>query len=63
MDCCLWSCTELDTTEATQQQQQQQGIETLGTIVLAQVSSGGGLSWGGGKEGEKWRHLSQVLGV
>ena len=40
-----------------------QGIEALVTVVLAQVREDGGLSWGGGKEGEKWRHLSYILGV
>ena len=36
MGCCLWGCTESDTTEATQQQQQQQqGVYRNGHLCLA----------------------------
>ena len=51
--CRLWGCTELDTTEATQQQQQQQTLETGDTRHLLRCSAwpylavAGGVCWGG----------------
>ena len=37
--CCLWGCTELDTTEATQQQQQQQHTRLWEELAAQMVRS------------------------